>query len=135
MWKLFSRTKDKLPAGRTTEEADDLIRRYSTAILREDAPLIRDESWLPASKAELKEALSVGLATSQDEQDREELRWLFTDLAHFQPGIGDIPIDTRRRVEDFDRFSAVADKWDADYKQLKIELAAIENVLKKRGCY
>ena len=69
MWKLFSRTKHKLPAGRTTEEADDLIRRYGTAVLREDAPLIRDESWLPASKAELKEALSVGLATSLDEQD------------------------------------------------------------------
>jgi hypothetical protein len=131
MWNLFKRKKNK--SDHDADEVDELVRQYGALLADDDAPLIQDQSCLPASKADIKAALLFAILSCDDDAQKEYLRVAYIHLADFQPGIGERGIDTRRGGDDIQRLADFSERWSAEASSLKEELRIIEALTNTRG--
>ena len=90
------------PVALSVERAVDIIRAYG-GFLEIHAPTpgcVADASKLPFPKAEISQAIVIGLKTTTDARMREMLKGSYLELANWQEGVGpaDRGIDTSKLI-------------------------------------
>lgn len=137
--KLLGRnSEDKGTQKISQDAAVEIIQRYG-AVLEHDSPApgcVADESKLPYSKANIKEALIIGLRATADRQMKKFLQAGYVQLADWQEGVGDssIGIDLTNIDPDVDVIQlaeSIASQGDDLEKWMPIVTAEQEDLKKE----
>lgn len=130
------------------ERARQIIDDYGR-VLSNAAPagMVMDESRLPCPKSEIKSALLMGLANTDDPMRRKMLIAGYTHLSEYQPGVGDEtagldpeelkklgqveqtdnPLDRARQLVEE---AQIGENWA---EKVQAEFAELENELRSKG--
>lgn len=113
-------------------QARKLMSIYPTAYM--------DESWLPASKHEVKSYLKSLLLATNDEKKRRRLKNSWLTLSNFQPGVGELPVDctlgpasTAENIADLlGRYSQMSKVAEAEIRSSLEDIEALTTASRKR---
>src|SRR5262245_32597606 len=86
MWNPFKKGKEAQHP--VAARINEILDSYAEVLSNESNPFLMDESYLPATKKEVKLALLAPLANSASEEEREVWRCCYLHLASFLPGVG-----------------------------------------------
>jgi hypothetical protein len=92
MFEWFKERSERAHVDRAARNVPAILSRYSQ-LLEKHPTAYMDETWLPVSKAEMKNILKVALMSAKNDDRREVIKICWTLLSKFQKGIGKIPID------------------------------------------
>jgi hypothetical protein len=123
-----------------TPTAIDAVTRYGI-ILEHQGSAILDASKLPLQKAEMKKALIAVWRSAPDEKMRNAVEFGYVNLANFQDGVGDKPIDDKLpKNADPAKVKAILDPWlawspkvQAEMSQLVAELEEFKRTARAAG--
>ena len=113
----------------TTDAAIDAVVRYGV-IMEQQGTAVLDVSKLPLPKAEMKIALKVAWRVAPDVNVRNGVEHGYLNLANFQEGVGDEPVDCKlppgvdpaRDAPILGRWLAWSEKIETEMNQLLAEL-------------
>ncbi len=142
---LGGNNKSNLSAPMSQQEAVEIIQKYG-AVMEHQPPTpgcVADLSKLPYMKAQIKEALVIGLKADADPQMKEMLKVGYLQLADWQEGVGysdqgidlanaNLDDDPMKSAESILAQSAGHKKWSLI---VQAEQAALKQELKELGLW
>ena len=113
----------------TVGAAYDAVVRYG-AIMERQGTAILDASKLPLPKAEMKLALKAAWRAAPNANMRDAIERGYLNLAHFQEGVGDEPVDCEKpHGLNLARDAVILDAWLAWSKKIEAETAQLHEEL------
>jgi hypothetical protein len=114
------------PNALATANVPDILEKYG-ALMEKHPTAYIDETWLPVPKARMRLVFKSAWKMAPDATLRNHIELAWTFLSHFQPGIGETPVDGTPRHDLSSENMANFDRW---IELSKIGLAESERDMK-----
>jgi hypothetical protein len=101
-------------------EIKRILSSYGDLLQDGSKPVFMDESVLPASKSQIKQALWAAISTTNSEKYSKAFKSAYLLLSFFLPGVGRNGVNLS--AENIQRWCELAEKMDAEIKKLTREL-------------
>ena len=101
-------------------EIKPILSSYGDLLEDGSKPVFMDESVLPASKSQIKQALWAAISTTNSDKYNKAFKSAYLLLSFFLPGVGLNGVNLS--AENIQRWCELAEKMDAEIKKLTKEL-------------
>jgi hypothetical protein len=104
-------------------EIKRILSSYGDLLEDGSKPVFMDESVLPASKSQVKQALWAAISTTNSEKYSKAFKSAYLLLSFFLPGVGLNGLNLS--AENIQRWCELAERMDAEMKKLAKELECL----------
>jgi hypothetical protein len=92
MFDWFKKRHENTPKPLTTADVPEILEQFG-ALMEKHPIAYMDESWLPVSKDQMRLVFKAACKMAPNAVLRNHIEVGWTFLSHFQPGIGQVPVE------------------------------------------